>query len=750
MMLHNELRKYTIKYYEEMNEEISSDKFLSAYYDFEMGENGKFMTIDQVTKIQNTARKIVDNFLTVDGEINSSIGMLIGQVQSGKTKAFLATISAAFDSGYDAVFVLAGFDKTLKKQNTERLKSTFKSRYFSELDIDVDEIVTEDDIENQSSFLASPMMKKRGTKRIFTTLKNISWLEKLKKVVEKISDSGVKILIIDDEGDQGSLNNERRDADYYDVDEASRINGQIRKIIDSSSNISFLTVTATPYANLVARMDSDLSPNFCIETKPGIGYKGLDYFHNGDYEMIKVIENYREERENEVGYICNDINSDALPTFIVGNAYIRTINSDDQKKKFKTFEMLVHIKRGVDLNEDALLLLKNKLDEVSKHSKKEESDIDYQVYFIEEFIKKGIRSNNIEWVLDNDEIYNAIIEDVKEYIDLFKFKHLKSKEIYNPKSYHGDRLIIGAQLIERGVTFDNLRLTYMSFIAQKPQADSILQRARWFGYRDESELITVYLPKKLIEIYEQIAFAQHDLYKKIKTRHGLLDVIENGFPFPISVARNNVNLDAKHTSINNMNILQRHIWNQLSNLRSEDEMLMKMISDPKLRIEKYFDWKHAFIKVDVDYLFENYSEYLKVIYTKLNNHQELDEEIDRLHNKLKSESIQDIHIMLPHYFVERKVATKKRRVYNIDADNEKPTEDSYVALFQGKSQEEKISNDKRPNDRDVLSKYCIKKGIKYPIAQIQIHRVEYKNIQGVEHHYAMFFENVTEVKGVTK
>jgi hypothetical protein len=59
-------------------------------------------------------------------------GMLLGRIQSGKTRAFVGIIAEAFDRGFDMALVLTKGTKTLSEQTVRRLNSDFAE--FIEMD----------------------------------------------------------------------------------------------------------------------------------------------------------------------------------------------------------------------------------------------------------------------------------------------------------------------------------------------------------------------------------------------------------------------------------------------------------------------------------------------------------------------------------------------------------------------------------------------------------------------------------------
>lgn len=74
--------------------------------------------------LQQCVESVVDQLDTADDP--NRPGMLLGKIQSGKTRAFLGVIARAFDRGYDIAIVLTKGTKTLAKQTVKRIGLDFK------------------------------------------------------------------------------------------------------------------------------------------------------------------------------------------------------------------------------------------------------------------------------------------------------------------------------------------------------------------------------------------------------------------------------------------------------------------------------------------------------------------------------------------------------------------------------------------------------------------------------------------------
>jgi len=68
----------------------------------------------------------VVNQLSATQTSMSAPGMLLGKIQSGKTRGFLGVIAKSFDRGFDIAIVLTKGTKTLVKQTVQRIESEFE------------------------------------------------------------------------------------------------------------------------------------------------------------------------------------------------------------------------------------------------------------------------------------------------------------------------------------------------------------------------------------------------------------------------------------------------------------------------------------------------------------------------------------------------------------------------------------------------------------------------------------------------
>ena len=165
-------------------------------------------------------------------------GMLLGKIQSGKTRAFVGVIARAFDRGFDIAVVFTKGTKTLSAQTVARL--THDLREF----IDEDEVMVFDVMQQPGRLTKSEQRRKL----IIVAKKQAKNLERITQFFDKdYADlKGRRVLIVDDEADLASVRFVRT-RDNQDV-EQGKIAEQMDALRRLVGKVAYLQVTATPYS----------------------------------------------------------------------------------------------------------------------------------------------------------------------------------------------------------------------------------------------------------------------------------------------------------------------------------------------------------------------------------------------------------------------------------------------------------------------------------------------------------------------
>ena len=234
-------------------------------------------------------------------------GLVIGDVQSGKTATYGGLICKAADAGYKVVILLTGTTEGLRKQTQERMeegiigftiradKKGTRQKSFNRVGVGLDneEIRAmaytsyQDDFVGSSDTLLTTLSSHKSLV-MFIVKKNVTVLEKLLTWLVELNKSviddkiHVPLLLIDDEADNASINTKN------DKTSPTRTNALIRQICTSFNNSTYVGFTATPFANVFIDPDTteqmtsaDLFPEHFIYVLPTpsnyIGAKKIFY-----------------------------------------------------------------------------------------------------------------------------------------------------------------------------------------------------------------------------------------------------------------------------------------------------------------------------------------------------------------------------------------------------------------------------------------------------------------------------------------
>ncbi len=461
-------------------------------------------------------------------ETNDDTGLVFGYVQSGKTLSFTTLTAFARDNNYQIVIVLAGISTNLVNQSFNRLQN----------DLDINQGFHRKWVmlNNPKAPLRNPQdkntiqrelqnWKKPNTPDDFkktlliTVMKNTSHLRNLLLVLEKLDLSNVPTLIIDDEGDQASMNtrasaNARRERNGEVLTELqmSTIYRRIRDLKNILPHHTFIQYTATPQAPLFINILDNLSPNFIQLLTPGEKYTGGRAFCQENHFIVREIPYSEIYSDDNVFEEAPETLKEAMRTFFLSVTSGRLLG--DKKGNPKNRSMMVHPSRLV-----------------------EEHGVYYDwVTYIKSFWEKVLLERG-----DNDETRQQIISEFrKSYKDLKSnapdiqpFEELLLTLGHNISNTAVEQLnsragssvawssnysfiLVGGQAMDRGFTVEGLTITYMPRNRGVGNADTIQQRARFFGYKkDYLGHCRVYLDAENIHLFSEYVNHEEDIRKKL-------------------------------------------------------------------------------------------------------------------------------------------------------------------------------------------------------------------------------------------
>ena len=477
------------KYYNKIH-----NKHIDAY-----GENGANNIRDNITI---TFREALIQFNNEDKNNNM---LLVGKVQSGKTSNLELFTALAFDNEYNMVIIYGGYDGTLLNQTVTRFKKTFDIPNETDYSEDAPVIFSSDDsaqllTEDVDNEIIGDLIEAK--KPIFLiSMKRPAAMKKVNELLSRIDKTNLRAFIIDDEGDQASLNTKKNKAT-----DASATYAAIVTMKNHLNDPLYLSVTATPHALIFLDEFSRLRPDSIRLIEPGKGYCGAEDYHLYDSMKIELIAD--EDQDELSSGILTDSLKNALRHYIISSAIMF-------KRNIKSSEMIIHSHRNVSDHDNIYrrvhAFLQSFKDQVELNDKeglsvsKSEYVTAYRTYF----------DTMIQQENDFDELWGIVCSKIipRAYLIL---KNSAGRITQANESLRKYKIYIGGDLLQRGVTFDHLVTTYFSRWAKDSgNMDTNLQRARWFGYRGKwIDICKIFTSNKIAREFTNLSEIEEDLWEQ--------------------------------------------------------------------------------------------------------------------------------------------------------------------------------------------------------------------------------------------
>ncbi|WP_334078444.1 Z1 domain-containing protein [Microbulbifer sp. M83] len=451
--------------------------------------------------IERTVEKLLDK-----PTLDNHPGMLLGKIQSGKTKTFLAIMGLAFDNSFDVSVILTKGTKALSKQTLQRVHKDFKPF------VDDDELLIFD-IMNMPEKLTGYELKK---KLIIIVKKQKDNLNRLISLFENENYNLQfrKTLLIDDEADYASVGYNRKDGAIDANLTAIRLDALRKK----SNEIAFLQVTATPYSLYLQPEEISVKDMAFKPVRPAFtelvpvndAYIGSDfYFDEADNpeslanklyipleinELCALKKPDRRRLKKEESLISTRITGlrSAFVNFLVGGA-IRQLQIAKNGEKKKKLSFLVHTevsKAAHNWQQEVVDCLLEKMTEeaiqdsaafnflINLGYAELSTSIQQADVYLPSF--EEVKSRVREGLKDGEVLITAVNSDkqVEELLD--DSGQLKLRTPWN--------IFIGGQILDRGVTIGNLIGFYYGRSPSTFQQDTVLQHSRMYGYRPREDL----------------------------------------------------------------------------------------------------------------------------------------------------------------------------------------------------------------------------------------------------------------------
>jgi hypothetical protein len=482
-------------------------------------------------------------------------GLVVGDVQSGKTATYAAVICKAADAGYRMVILLTGMLENVRRQTQERLDASFvgldsrdylaagqhrKTRHIGVGLINPSRngiVFTSRDYDFRKGTASSLNISLSSVKEpvLVVTKKNKAVLQRLAAWLRALNQDreghiDLPMLLIDDEADNASINTR------LNPSETTAINAAIRDLLKVFRRSSYIGFTATPYANIFIdpastddMLGDDLFPSDFIHVlEPPTNYIGMnrlfasiDPDEDRDDPTLRTIDDEHlwlppdHKNFTEVDALSSSLLT-ALRSFLLTTAIrdIRAKRGADGLIGGVHRSMLVNVSRFTAVQNTVAGLIHNALEVIKTGVRlygrlppEEAARSSPEIAALEKVFVEEFSTCGATW----PEVLGALYEAIAPVFVQPVNQSTGAASLDYSKEPAGLRVIaIGGNSLSRGLTLEGLSTSY--FLRNSRTYDTLLQMGRWFGYRDGySDLCRVWLTFEAEGWYRHVAEATAEL-----------------------------------------------------------------------------------------------------------------------------------------------------------------------------------------------------------------------------------------------
>lgn len=438
-------------------------QYLCAYLK-KITESGNPKLAESISK---TAEDIGEKYLKSFSFISHEIGLLMGNVQSGKTGQMFGIICKAADLGFPVFIILTTDNVTLQQQTLDRVKSDLN--YFC--------VCGEGDA---GLFSDNNLIKPT----VIVLKKNSHVLKKWTNVLKSTGFmKGNPLFIVDDEADATSLNT------LVNKEGQSAINKYLDAIRSDALSSLYLQVTGTPQALFLQTIQSGWHPYFTYYFHAGETYIGGDFFFPATGKPVCVT--YLDAVVNPVREVVLRHLAVSAQTLVSGG---------------KVSNCLLHPSARID--------------EHSRYAKEIKKELEWCRENIDSKFQNSLLEKYNELTPEKSEkvSFHAILSKAKEILikDVKVLIMNGKSDVKSTEYFEGCNFIIGGNTLGRGITFPVLQTIYYTRTSKTPQADTMWQHSRMFGYDRDPGMVMVYIDENLYKFFSDINATNNSIISQIE------------------------------------------------------------------------------------------------------------------------------------------------------------------------------------------------------------------------------------------
>jgi hypothetical protein len=494
---------------------------------------------EDISAVSDTVDRLLNSETNIDRP-----GMLLGKIQSGKTKTFIAIMALAFDNGFDGAIILTKGTKALSKQTIERISKEFGE--FTQR-----EMLQAFDVMTMPTKLTGYEIEQK------LVLVSKKQPDNMARLIEFFSNQTVaqkRILIIDDEADYASIGFKKTKDEGLEINTTSKQIDELRRLIQSSS---FLQVTATPYSLYLQPESLEIQgiefkpirPAFTSLVPVNSQYIGGDYYFNESTESDSVasllyvpitrdeldVIHKPDRRKFKIEEALTSKSIAALRlavvSFIIGGC-IRRIQEHEKGLNPSKYSFLIHTeaqKNAHSWQEEIVISLFDQLTSAIHGAPK----------LLEALFKAAYDELSKSILIARTSLpsYDEVSSLAKKALSdewLMITKVNSEKQIEELLDSDGQlklrtplNIFIGGQILDRGITIANL---IGFFYGRRPkiyQQDTVLQHSRMYGFRAKDDLAVTrfYTEPTIYEAMKAMHECDSELRKSFENSSGDQSVV---------------------------------------------------------------------------------------------------------------------------------------------------------------------------------------------------------------------------------
>ena len=443
---------------------------------------------------------------------NAEPGLLLGKIQSGKTRTFITALALAFDNDFDLALVFTKGVKVLTQQTVARIKQEFT-------------VASNQDLLHVFEIMAMPQNLPPALvsqKLVIVCKKEDDNIKLLHRVLDEVYTSlkQRRCLVIDDEADFASVGY-RRDGG---VVVSAVIPLQIDRLRQLMQRITVLQVTATPYSlylqpNAVPEetgLTQPIKPSFTHVVPEGPGYVGGEvYFEKsqipGSLEElfhvgVPLAEMEVLRREDRVMFRIEDCLASpqienfrrAIVSFVLAGFIRRWQAQRANVSALPKYAFIVHSETAKRSHLWQVTLTERIRDELRKggpDGKRLRELVHTALGDLGESVKRaGLEAPQLGLEIPS---LDEAVTGVYSALDAFMVHKVNSETqinaLLNPTNGELDlvahyNVFVGGNILDRGVTVPNVIGFFYGRRPNTSQQDTVLQHCRMYGYRPFGDL----------------------------------------------------------------------------------------------------------------------------------------------------------------------------------------------------------------------------------------------------------------------